>query len=285
MESKFNEIILVPTDFSDVCNNAIVHGAEIARHFNYSLTILHVIDKESKNQLKKEKHTEAFINEELQKIAGEISKLYAIKTNYISRTGSIFSTIGEVASEMGASLLILGTHGKVGLQQHLTGSFALKVVTTSPAPVIVVQKGTKFENGYKNIVFPVSTTAEVRQKVKWAIMIAKTFKSKIHVVQLYESFEEDQKKMRVINAQIFEKFDENKIPYIHHIAEKDGNFGKQVLAYAQKNNADLIAIMTTPDSINFILGPYDEQMMFNQHEIPVMCVNPIEKTTTHWFGN
>lgn len=285
MENKFNEILLVPTDFSEVCFNAIEYGASIARHFSYELAIMHVVDKESKQQLRKENLEEKAIADRLEEIAVKIRAAYSIQVRCISREGSIFSTIGEVATEIGACLLVLGTHGKVGLQQHLTGSFALKVVTTSPAPVIVIQKGTKFNEGYRNIVFPVSTTAEVRQKVRWVVMIAKVFKSKIHLVQLYEPLEESRRKARTIISQILEKFTENKIPYTHYQAKKGVNFGKQVLAYASENQAELITIMTTPDAISFILGPYDEQMIFNAHAIPVMCVNPVDKTTTHWFGS
>ena len=40
--------ILVPTDFSEVCDNALEHGIEIAKFFNYDLCILHVIDKNTK---------------------------------------------------------------------------------------------------------------------------------------------------------------------------------------------------------------------------------------------
>jgi nucleotide-binding universal stress UspA family protein len=285
MDAKFNEIVLVPTDFSDVCLNAVRHGAEIAKHFNYTLAVLHIIDKESRSQLKKENLGEDALSDRLGIITKLMSTEYGIKTLPILREGNIFTTIGEVIGETGASLVVLGTHGKVGIQQHLTGSFALKVVTTSPAPVIVIQKGTRFDQGYKNIVFPVSTTAEVRQKVKWVVMIAKTFKSKIHLVQLYEPLEESQRKMRTIVSQIMEKFDDEKISYTHFLAKKGQNFGKQVLSYAKENHADMITIMTTPEAINFILGPYDEQMIFNSHEIPVMCVNPVDRTTTHWFGN
>ena len=45
--------ILVPTDFSEVCDNALEHGIEIAKFFNYDLCILHVIDKNTKVYLKK----------------------------------------------------------------------------------------------------------------------------------------------------------------------------------------------------------------------------------------
>jgi len=42
-------------------------------------------------------------------------------------------------------------------------------------------------------------------------------------------------------------------------------------------------IMTNPESADFILSAYDEKMIFNLYEIPVMCVNPIKTTTIHWF--
>ncbi|MCK4638626.1 MAG: hypothetical protein KAT33_04345, partial [Bacteroidales bacterium] len=59
---------------------------------------------------------------------------------------------------------------------------------------------------------------------------------------------------------------------------KKANFTKQLLTYAVQNNADLIMIMTGPDmySPDFDLGLWDEKIMFNQAQIPVMCINPVE---------
>ena len=30
-ETKYNSIILIPTDFSEVCGNAVIHGVHLAR--------------------------------------------------------------------------------------------------------------------------------------------------------------------------------------------------------------------------------------------------------------
>ena len=64
----------------------------------------------------------------------------------------IFSTIGEVATEIDANLVIMGTHGIRGMQK-LTGSWALKVIVGSKAPFLVVQ-GPPESDQLHDIVFP-----------------------------------------------------------------------------------------------------------------------------------
>ena len=50
---KYNSIVLIPTDFSDICNNAISHGVKLAKFLGYKVCILHIISKETKAELKK----------------------------------------------------------------------------------------------------------------------------------------------------------------------------------------------------------------------------------------
>jgi len=268
MDDKMNSIVLVPTDFTPVGDNAINQAAEAAKFLNYKVVILHVIDKNTKAQLKKEHLDEATINQKLGAIAAELKETYDIQAEGIAREGSIFTTISDVAKDLGANLLYLGTHGKVGMQ-HLTGSYALKVVTSSPAPVIVVQKRS-FNEGYGHIVLPITSDSGPWEKTKWAAHIAKQFKSEIHIYQMAgESINE-------AVGQITEFFTKNEISYSIREANKNTNFAKQVIDYATSNNADLVMIMTDPDQSlkRYILGSWDEQIIFNGSQIPVMCINP-----------
>ena len=54
MEDKLNNIILVPTDFSEATENATNQAAEAAVSFKYEVKLLHVIDKNTKAFLKHE---------------------------------------------------------------------------------------------------------------------------------------------------------------------------------------------------------------------------------------
>lgn len=268
MTENMNNIVLVPTDFTAVGDNAINQAAEAAKFLDYKVVILHVIDKTTKAQLKKDSLDKNSIDKKLDSLAKEVKNTYDIEAEGISREGSIFTTISDVAKEIGANLLYLGTHGKVGMQ-HITGSYALKVVTSSPAPVIVVQKRS-FDKGYRHIVLPITSDSGPWEKTKWAAHIAKQFNSEIHIFQM------NGENINQAVKQITDFFGKNEINYTIRVATKNTNFAKQVVDYATSNNADLIMIMTDPDQSfkRFILGSWDEQIIFNSSQIPVMCINP-----------
>ncbi|MBN2173027.1 MAG: universal stress protein [Bacteroidales bacterium] len=267
MDTTLKNIILVPTDFSEVCNNAMNQAVEAAKFLKNKIALLHVIDKNTKAQLKKDNEGADTIDIKLSQIAEEIRSQHKVEVMTISREGDIFTTIGEVAKDIDANLMYLGTHGKVGMQK-LTGSFALKVVTNSPVPVIVVQKR-PFEQGYKKIVLPITSDAGPWEKTKWATFIAKNFEAEIHVYQL------DIPELKETISIITNHFDKENVKY-KTIKSSGGNFSKQVIDYATANLADMIMIMTNPDKsfTKFILGSYDEEMIFNTSQIPVMCINP-----------
>ncbi|MBE9481903.1 MAG: universal stress protein [Bacteroidetes bacterium] len=269
-----NKIILVPTDFSEVCDNALEHGIEISKFFNYDLCILHVIDKNTKVYLKKNELDLNYIDKKLHDTASLISDLHKLTVKTISREGSIFSTIGKIAEEIKTNLIILGTHGKTGIQK-LTGSYVLKVIASSPIPVIIVQKR-KFNKGYNNIVFPVYASPAFSQKIQWAIYIAKQFKAKIHIFRIKESEKNIIKKLDKIIGETTRFFNTNNIDYEVSEASEEGNFAHQVINYSVSVRADLIMIMTNTDERlpAFILGPWDEKIIFNNSQIPVMCINP-----------
>lgn len=267
MEAAFKNIILVPTDFSEVCDNALSQGADIAKFFNFELVILHVVDKNTKTHLKKYNLELDSIEKQLGELAEKYKKEKKIKVSTMLKEGDIFTTIPEVAGDIKAGLMMLGTHGKVGMQK-LTGSFAIKVVTASPIPVIVVQKR-QFMNGYKSIVLPITSDAGPWEKTTWAAYIAKTFGSSIHILRT------DENAVEKAVAQITEFLGKQGIKFDVKTAS-GGQFSKQVIDYATSINADMVMIMTNPDKgfSTFILGSYDEEMIFNTSQIPVMCINP-----------
>jgi hypothetical protein len=194
----------------------------------------------------------------------------------LTREGNLFKVIGQVATEIKANLMVMGTHGKQGLQ-HLFGSHALKVVLDSPCPVVVVQKRS-FGEGYHKIVLPVSGDIEPRQAVEWVLLMSQLFNSKILIYQSHEPDSSLNNRLNIITRQITEIFKEKNIIYEIKLAEKTTDYSSQVISYAVKNLADMIMIMTMPaiDLTGFSFSAWDERMMFNEAQIPVMCINPIE---------
>ena len=89
----------------------------------------------------------------------------------------------------------MGTHGIKGMQA-LTGSKALKVITNAKSPFLVVQKKKWNPDGFPNIVVPIDSTAETKQKLHWAVFLARTFNSKLHITVKYEGDEFLRNKVR-----------------------------------------------------------------------------------------
>ena len=79
------------------------------------------------------------------------------------RVGNIFEDIGDFAAEHHAQLIFMGTHGAHGWQ-HVTGSHALKVVTHSSVPFVIVQEKEVKDTGYDDIVVPLDFNKETKQK-------------------------------------------------------------------------------------------------------------------------
>ncbi len=267
-------LILIPTDFSEVCNNAIRHGIEIAGKFNNNILLCHIIDRHTRAWLHKEQKSYSHIDELLQKTAMDIASKYGIMVQTISREGTIFKEIARVAEDIDAEVILLGTHGKTGIQK-LTGSFALRVVARSPVPVIIFHSHKVF-NEFNRIVFPVDTSLVTKQKITWAVHIAKKYNSKVFLYQIRETSEKLRDKLKVIIKQATQIFDTNEIKYQVDEAGKEGKFAMQVTQFADMITADMIMIMTNENENypNFTLGPWDEKIMFNKSKIPVMCINP-----------
>lgn len=269
------EIILIPTDFSEVCEQTINKAAALAKKMNKQIMILHVFDDKTFEMLNTLKKGEEFLVELLSERVKELEDAYQIKADFTIRHGDIFEKIGEVAGELNAFFILMGTHGKVGLQQKLFGSRAMRVVDNSPVPVLILQSNAP-ELEMKNILFPLNINANVRQKVSWTAVFANIFNANVHIYRFYEKEGEiNEQKQKVIFEQIADYFHNFEVSTSDEIAPATGNFGDQILDCAHKINAGMIVIISTQNrffNINF--GEYDEKMIFNKYNIPVLLVNP-----------
>jgi hypothetical protein len=209
------------------------------------------------------------------------SKEYDVQVEYLIKSGNFLKKVEKVAEKLSVKLIILGTHGKVGFQK-ITGSYALKLITATNVPTIVVQKRA-FSEGYKNIVFPVTAYTQDRQKVVWAVNIAKTFNSTIHLFPKFESEKYYKGKIMSITKQIKTLFDKYDVKYVDKVSSPAaGNFAKQVIDYAVENESELIMTLIDQDKMLPIFSSIDEQIIFNSSQIPVICINPVNTKKTSW---
>lgn len=259
--------ILVPTDFTPVGDMALEHALVVARATQAEVTVLHVVN--SKKDI-------ADAKLKLQVLADRVQADHQEVIQTVARIGSIFEDIDELASEIDATLIIMGTHGMRGMQ-FLTGSRALRIVTDSKVPFIITQGKSIGPNGYDDIVVPLDLHRETKQKLSLVADMATYFKGRVHLISPGETdeFLRNQLDRNIAFASNFLK--EREIQFDVKIAEtKSSKFVRAVIDYATEINADLITIMNFAENslIGLIGGNYEQQMITNESEIPVLCVSP-----------
>lgn len=260
MEKEVKKVknILVPTDLSEVCDNAIYQAIEIVKEENGIINVLHIDSDGSGNSA--------------------ITKLDEIikKFNYkgivpIVKEGGLYETINLVATELNVDLILMATHGKKGLQKFI-GSFALKVIDSTKIPVLVVQQKL-FKGGFKNILFPVSLSDEDRQKTAYAVKLAKMFDSRIHIFPRFETSKIGEKQMINTILQIKSYLNKYDIDFeVASLLKSNDNFQKKVLAYSNKIGADLILIINDASNHLPLIGAKEETLIFNDSQTPVLCI-------------
>ncbi len=272
-ETKSLQPIVIPTDFTHVVERAIEHAVMIARQLNNTLLFLHVVESEK---------DKADSDAKLKEIAERTQAFSGIACSYLTDVGSYFTQIGKVATDRKASYVVMGTHGIKGIQKFI-GSYALRVITNSESPFIVVQEKDAPES-YKNLVLGIDFEKEDKQKIVWAIKIAQTFNSKVHIVVAYESDEFSRNKVEKNVGWAKNYLDQHEVEYtLHELDKNAAGLGKEVIRYAVRNNIDLIIAMTTLEKglSEYLFGPEEQYVIANEPMIPVMCFNPIDFTVNN----
>lgn len=139
--------ILFATDFSESSEHAFAYALSLARKFESRLAIIHVINEPvdlrgfyvphiSFDRLEKEIEQGAW--KMMEKFCRIQAQDYPRVESYVV-PGIPYDEIIKKAGEIGADLIVLGTHGRTGLDHVLFGSTAEKVVRKSATPVMTIR--------------------------------------------------------------------------------------------------------------------------------------------------
>lgn len=136
--------ILMATDFSKCAGRALEYAAFLAGACSAPLELLHVVevlpdldlDSVAANHYFEHcrKHAERPLDELATYLAG-----VGLAAKWRLHLGIPSQQINAVATDCGADLVVLGTHGRTGLEHIALGSTAERVVRGAPCPVLSVR--------------------------------------------------------------------------------------------------------------------------------------------------
>ena len=273
MNREERDTILVPTDFTDVSEFAIDHAIEIARIFKHKICLLHVISKKTTGTGKL-----LLMQENMENHVAAIQKRTGLQVSYMIVEGSIFTTISEVADRIFAEFIVMGIHGKKGVQ-HLLGSYAYKVVSSSKIPVLLV-KHMHQHVGYKNIVLPVDFSKKRAHKVAEAIRFANYFGATMRIFGFLSS----RNKARIIKKEALLKgvtdlFKKQNIPVTTDLLINPGiDWAEALMKYAEEIDADLVMMVADKTArMSDVFYSNATERIIDKADLPVLTVAPIKK--------
>lgn len=122
--------ILYATDFSSYSNQAYLHAVALAEYHQASLTILTVWTPDS------DCGDQNGCRTQLETIRPENPN---IPVHHVFLEGDPAAEIVRFAVDSGVGIIVMGTHGRTGVQRLLMGSVAEKVMRDAPCSVLVVK--------------------------------------------------------------------------------------------------------------------------------------------------
>jgi len=140
--------ILVATDGSQYGDVAAAAAVNMAKQLGSRLTALSVVHSESmspmdivSSQMQRDLIAEKEMKEAGQNVkkVKEVAVQAGIKTDGLIMGGKPSEAIIQTAKDRQADLIVLGSHGKTGVEKLLMGSVAERVIVLSSCPVLVVK--------------------------------------------------------------------------------------------------------------------------------------------------
>jgi nucleotide-binding universal stress UspA family protein len=135
--------ILVPTDGSTGMKSVVDHAAGLAALHDATLYGLYVVNTASLNDLPMDTSWEGLsqaLEEEGQEgLAAFEDWAGDVPVETTIREGSPSTEIVEYAAEQSCDVVVMGTHGRSGVNRLLLGSVAERVVRTSQTPVLTIR--------------------------------------------------------------------------------------------------------------------------------------------------
>lgn len=137
--------LLVPIDFSECSKHALRYAISFARQTNARITLISVVNDSRTSFEYGEPEYVANMEQRKRSYSDELAKLVrtqlrGFQVETIVRTGRPDEEIVRAARELDIDLIVISTHGDMGLPHATIGSTAERVVRYASCPVLVVRK-------------------------------------------------------------------------------------------------------------------------------------------------
>jgi nucleotide-binding universal stress UspA family protein len=189
--------ILFLTDFTEASEAALAYAQGFARHYGAQLYPAHACDPVILSETPTPDIVDQIVEGSRQQLKN-FTREKKINGTPLFTEGTVENAFPKWINENAIDLVVVGTHGKRGLQRFLLGSTAEFIFRNAPCPVLTVGPHVNFRpfNGFTadNILFPTDLGAHASFASAYAFSFARENNARItlmHVVPLEPEFQHD----------------------------------------------------------------------------------------------
>jgi len=284
----FNEI-LVPTDGSECAQAAVEYAEDLATRYDARVHALCVADSRTLenapqyDQIKKEREEVA------EKTCNDIS-VSGVAVEQAVRTDIPHKAILRYATEQDIDLIVMGTHGRTGVERYLLGSVTEKVVRLSDVPVLTVKAEDDGEvtYPYTDILVPTDGSEGAEAAIDPAVDVASTYDARLHALSVIDTMAMG---VDVRSGAILDALEESAQSAVDTIEEQatqasvsaveteivHGSPYRGIRSYVEENDIDLVVMGTHGRTgiERYLLGSVAEKTV-RTSPVPVMTVRQPE---------
>lgn len=277
--------ILVPTDGSDCAQVAAGYAADLATRYEARVHALCVADSRTlenapqSDQIKRERAEVA------ERTCNDLS-VSGVPVEQAVRTDVPHRAILRYTTEQDIDLVVMGTHGRTGVERYLLGSVTEKVIRLSDIPVLTVraEDDSDATYPYTDILVPTDGSEGAEAALAPAVDIATTYDARIHALSVIDTMALG---VDVRSSAILDTLEESAQAAVETIEEQatrasvsavktatdHGNPYRGIRSYVEEHDIDLVVMGTHGRSgiERYLLGSVTEKVV-RLSDVPVLTV-------------
>ncbi|MFB3814795.1 MAG: universal stress protein [Terriglobales bacterium] len=182
--------ILVATDFSPSSAALLPFARSLARHYNSTLFLTHVISDEVLG-VDPAMIEQARRNAETRMRDLELNQqLEGVRHKTILEEGQTWDVLKQVIAREEIDLIIVGTHGRTGLKKFMLGSVAEDIFRHAPCPVLTIgphATGTPDGSAITHVLLATDLKPENNGPAMYACLLAQQHKARLTLLHVAET--------------------------------------------------------------------------------------------------
>jgi nucleotide-binding universal stress UspA family protein len=274
--------ILVATDLSSAAGKGLDYAAEIARRYGATLHVVHVVGRpvypyapaaawpklaEEEQAFRRE--AKARFEEQLQLLPHEL----------IFQEGEVWQTLSHLIRAKQADLLVLGTHGRSGIEKALMGSVAETAFRQAACPVLTVGPKARVRSSrhaaeLSRILYATDFSPGSLAAAPYAISLAREHRAQLILVHCFEKGAEEMHPMLQTLGQLVPFGTDLRCEPIC-VVER-GPHGKKILDVSEGHGVDLVVLGIDGTDRHFAKKPHFQvsalYQIVTQATCPVLTV-------------